>query len=163
MPQPITIDNHLFHTEQEAQGYLDFVHYAARLLAKSQYHIKVSLPLPPSINEQYADVIKTGRNGRLYTRRIASKALKAYKRDVHALLAEQQLLSPRWQQAKRIGYAICISVRRKNADASNYLKAYEDAVTEALGIDDSHIYHGTYEKQVDPQRPRIDGYWYLFA
>lgn len=153
MMSTICIDNREFQTVREAQHHL-------RMMS-AKHTMSCVLPLPPSVNAAYADLVKKTRDSRVYVRRIASKALKAYKQEVYFALLSNRLLTPVWRQAKQLAYSISVYVRRSNADTSNYLKAYEDAVTEALGVDDRHIVSADYDKRVDTHNPRIEGHWYI--
>jgi Holliday junction resolvase RusA-like endonuclease len=124
--------------------------------------ISFTTPLGPSVNEAYPTVLKTNKQtGKVYAKRVSSEALENFKEQVWAVLAEHNLIGA-WSGAQAVGYTISIYVRRSNADASNYLKAYEDACTTQLGFDDQFIVSGSFSKFVDAKVPRIEGTWYLY-
>lgn len=124
--------------------------------------LSFSVPLPPSVNAAYPSVPRRNKQtGQFYEKRVASATLKSYKQQVWAILAELHKINA-WAGCTACGYTIHIYVSRSNADASNYLKAYEDAVTSLLGFDDHFIVSGSFEKNVHTKLPRIEGTWYRY-
>ncbi len=115
---------------------------------------KVTLPVPPSINHQYATV-----NGR----RLLSSAGRAYKtcvgRQVWLALAQSSAgcsLRDRLQSgplALSIRFFFASALRR---DLDGGLKIAQDAVCEGLGINDNRIIETHLYKQVDKADPRIE-------
>lgn len=126
-----------------------------------QQQLTFTLPLPPSINAAYADVIKVTPEGKRYTRRIASKPLQRFKYSAPLLLFEQGICRDYWQHACSVGYQVDVYVKTRRSDLSNRIKAYEDAVCTYLGFDDSRIDESHIYRHIDKERPRIDGRWYL--
>ncbi|MBK9306147.1 MAG: RusA family crossover junction endodeoxyribonuclease [Nitrospira sp.] len=116
--------------------------------------LTVTLPIPPSINHQYATV-----NGR----RVLSSAGRAYKTQVghqvwlvlvrspfkitlrDRLLSEPLVIS--------IKFFFASSLRR---DLDGGLKITQDAVCEGLGINDNRIVETHLYKHVDKVSPRIE-------
>ena len=116
--------------------------------------VSLSLPVPPSINHQYATV-----NGR----RVLSSAGRAYKTQVghHVWLAlvrspfkvtllDQLLSGP---LVISIKFFFASSLRR---DLDGGLKITQDAVCEGLGINDNRIVETHLYKHVDKASPRIE-------
>lgn len=116
--------------------------------------LTVTLPIPPSINHQYATV--SGR-------RVLSSAGRAYKTQVghHVWLAvirspfkinlRDRLLSEPLVISIRFFFAS--SLRR---DLDGGLKITQDAVCEGLGINDNRIVETHLYKHVDKTSPRIE-------
>ncbi len=114
----------------------------------------VTLPVPPSINHQYATV-----NGR----RLLSSAGRAYKayvgRQVWLALAQSPArfsLRERLQSgpiALTIRFYFASALRR---DLDGGLKIAQDAVCEGLGLNDNRIIETHLYKQVDKTDPRIE-------
>lgn len=112
------------------------------------------MPVPPSINHQYATV-----NGR----RLLSSAGRAYKmyvgRQVWLTLAQSPAgfsLRERLQTgplALSIRFFFASSLRR---DLDGGLKIAQDAVCEGLGLNDNRIIETHLYKQVDKSDPRIE-------
>jgi hypothetical protein len=122
--------------------------------------VRFTLPLSPSVNECYSNVIKQRRDGRSYTKRVASETLEQFKKDAPLLLYSQGLIRGSWEGAKAVGYELHIYTRTHSSDASNRLKTYEDVVTQYLGFDDKHVMEGQFKKSIDAKNPRIEGHWF---
>jgi hypothetical protein len=120
-----------------------------------------ALPLPPSSNNQYVTVRRTGR-------RIASLSLRQFK-----LVAQQSLRylyrlnpsSPPWTTASHIGYQALIIVPTWRSDLSNRLKAAEDVVADFFGFNDRTVTDVRVIKRVGKGYgpPRIIFHWYVLA
>lgn len=114
----------------------------------------VTLPVPPSINHQYATV-----NGR----RLLSSAGRAYKayvgQQVWLALAQSPVrlsLRERFQSgplALSIRFFFASALRR---DLDGGLKIAQDAICEGLGLNDNRIVETHLYKQVDKADPRIE-------
>jgi crossover junction endodeoxyribonuclease RusA len=114
----------------------------------------VTLPIPPSINQQYATV-----NGR----RVLSSAGRAYKTSVgqHVWLALAQSPARFSLQERLQSRPLALSIRfffasalRRDLDGG--LKIAQDAVCEGLGLNDNRIIETHLYKQVDKTDPRIE-------
>lgn len=116
--------------------------------------LTITLPVPPSINHQYATV-----NGH----RLLSSAGRAYKtyvgRQVWLVLAQSPArfsLRDRLQAgplALTIRFFFASALRR---DLDGGLKIAQDAVCEGLGLNDNRIVEIHLYKQVDKADPRIE-------
>ena len=116
--------------------------------------LSITLPVPPSINSQYATV-----NGR----RILSSAGRAYKAQVSQQLWVGLAQSPvraslmgRLQSgplALSIRFFFTSALRR---DVDGGLKIAQDALCEGLGINDNRIIETHLYKDIDKARPRIE-------
>ena len=122
--------------------------------------VRFILPISPSVNQSYADTVKYTRQGRAYTKRIASEALTVFKQSAPLLMHQQGLYRDEWKGVQAVGYELQVYVPSHRSDLSNRLKAYEDAVTQYLGFDDSRVQEGRFTKTIDPDNPRIEGVWY---
>lgn len=116
--------------------------------------LRVTLPLPPSINNQY---VTAGR------RRVLSKGAKAFHRDAGAVLRgmlQQGSISDEWLASVREQPLACDLVfyfeTPFKRDLDGGLKISLDAVCEILGLDDRYIVSLTLEKRIDPLRPRLE-------
>jgi len=114
----------------------------------------LTLPVPPSINHQYATV--NGRRvlsalGRGYKSLVARQVLVALARSSHrdallkALRADFLALSVRFHFTSRL---------RRDVDGG--LKIAQDSLCEALGINDNRILEIHLFKALDPAHPRIE-------
>lgn len=115
---------------------------------------KVTLPVPPSINHQYATV-----NGR----RLLSSAGRTYKTYVgqHVWLALAQSPARLSLHNRLRSGPLALSIRfffasalRRDLDGG--LKIAQDAVCEGLGLNDNRIIETHLYKHVDKANPRIE-------
>ena len=116
--------------------------------------VALTLPVPPSVNHQYATV-----NGR----RLISSAGRAYKAQVGQLVwlklaqsAHRAALLARLQSewlALSIRFYFTSALRR---DIDGGLKIAQDALCEGLGINDNRIVETHLYKHVDKANPRIE-------
>lgn len=116
--------------------------------------ILLTLPVPPSINHQYATV-----NGR----RLLSSIGRAYKAQVGQLVwlklaqsADRASLLSRFQSewlALSIRFYFTSALRR---DVDGGLKIAQDALCEGLGINDNRIVETHLYKHIDKDNPRIE-------
>lgn len=111
------------------------------------------LPLSPSVNEAYKTVL-VWRNGRVSSRRTATKRLKAFQEDALQYLRET-LKEYVWPRGRFVGYEAHIFVPSRMSDLSNRLKAVEDVIAEALYFNDNRIYEILVRKYIDASFPRI--------
>ncbi len=113
-----------------------------------------TLPVPPSINHQYATV-----NGR----RLLSSVGRAYKAQVGQLVwlklaqsTDRASLLSRFQSewlALSIRFYFTSALRR---DVDGGLKIAQDALCEGLGINDNRIVETHLYKHIDKDNPRIE-------
>ena len=116
--------------------------------------LTMTLPVPPSINHQYATV-----NGR----RLLSSRGRAYKAQVGQqvwVVLTQSPSAPAFRDRLRTG-PLALSIRfffatslRRDLDGG--LKIAQDAVCEGLGINDNRITETHLYKHVDKTNPRIE-------
>jgi crossover junction endodeoxyribonuclease RusA len=120
----------------------------------SAERLSLTLPVPPSVNHQYATV-----NGR----RLLSAAGRSYK----ALVGQQIVLalarSPHRHALLRTLRAddLALSIRfyftsRLRRDVDGGLKIAQDALCEGLGINDNRIVETHLYKDLDKLNPRIE-------
>lgn len=116
--------------------------------------VSLSLPVPPSINHQYATV-----NGR----RLLSSTGRAYKSQVGKLVWLTLTRSPNRSvlvsqlQSSPLSLSIRFyftSALRRDVDGG--LKIAQDALCEGLGINDNRIIETHLYKHVDKANPRIE-------
>lgn len=123
-------------------------------VATSGIGVSLTLPVPPSINHQYATV-----NGR----RLLSSAGRAYKSQVGQLVWLDMSKSPNrfTLLAALQSFPLALSIRfyftsalRRDVDGG--LKIAQDALCEGLGINDNRIVETHLYKHVDKANPRIE-------
>ncbi|MFN8590755.1 MAG: RusA family crossover junction endodeoxyribonuclease [Thermomicrobiales bacterium] len=116
--------------------------------------LRLALPLPPSVNSQYATV---GR------RRVLSAEARSFNRDVDKTIAQLRgkgLLLPSIERSfgqsllgVYLDYFFATPHRR---DLDGGLKITLDALGRALGFDDRAIVDVHLSKRIDPLRPRVE-------
>ena len=116
--------------------------------------LRLVLPLPPSINRQYATV---------GNRRVLTKDAREFKREVkkaidRALLSGKVATSTeRELKTALIGvYFTFYFETPKRRDLDGGLKIALDAICVPLGIDDRSVVDLHLTKQIDPLRPRLE-------
>lgn len=112
--------------------------------------ITFTLPLPPSVNQQYATV-----NGR----RVLSREARQWK--IAATQQLRQIAIPQtFTEALRDGYlALFIDfyfATPMRRDLDGGLKITQDTICETLDIDDRRVVDIHLVKRIDPLRPRIE-------
>jgi crossover junction endodeoxyribonuclease RusA len=116
--------------------------------------LQVSLPLPPSINSQYATV---------EGRRVLSETARKWKRQVEQrleLLEEKEILTDQLRRALVRSYLSVFiefyfaSPHRRDLDGG--LKITLDAVCEGLGVNDNRVVEIHLVKKIDPLHPHIN-------
>lgn len=113
----------------------------------------LTLPLPPSINEQYATV---------HGRRVSTLAARNFKQHVHQALhkLEQQgllhddmrLLFHRCYLALFLDFSFSTPLKR---DLDGGLKITVDAFCESLGLNDNKVVDIHLTKHIDPLHPHL--------
>ena len=119
-----------------------------------ELRVRFGLPLPPSINQQYATV-----NGR----RVLSRDSRKYKQEVRKSIRRMRAegtISDRLVAALREGHVALFidfyfeTPHRRDLDGG--LKVTQDAICEALGVNDNRVVDVHLIKRIDPLRPRIE-------
>ncbi len=112
------------------------------------------LPLPPSINQQYATV---------QGRRVLSKASREYKKEVGKSirrLRAEGVISDALVAALResfVGLFIDFFFETPNRrDLDGGLKITQDAICDALRVNDNRVVDVHLVKRIDPLQPRIE-------
>jgi crossover junction endodeoxyribonuclease RusA len=115
---------------------------------------RFDLPLPPSINQQYATV-----GGR----RVLSRASRRYKKEVGKAIRRLRAtgdIPDALVTALRQGFVGLFidfffeTPRRRDLDGG--LKITQDAICDALGVNDNRVVDVHLVKRIDPLRPRIE-------
>ena len=115
--------------------------------------MQIILPLPPSINHQYATV---------GDRRVLSKDAAQFKRAVKqavSRLGEDQLSEAERAQLRDGYLGIYLDfyfLTPLKRDLDGGLKITQDALCEALGLDDRKVVDIHLVKRIDPLRPRVE-------
>lgn len=115
---------------------------------------RFSLPLPPGINQQYATV-----NGRRMLSRTSRKYKKNVGKAIRRLRAEG-IISDALVAALRQGFVGLFidfyfeTPLRRDLDGG--LKITQDAICDALGVNDNRVVDVHLVKRIDPLRPRIE-------
>ena len=115
--------------------------------------MRIVLPLPPSINHQYATV---------GDRRVLSKDAARFKRAVKQAVARLAgaALSEAEHERLRTGYLglyldfYFLTPLKRDLDGG--LKITQDALCEALGLDDRKVVDIHLVKRIDPLHPRVE-------
>lgn len=128
--------------------------YNGAMTAHEDNRARFELPLPPSINQQYATV-----NGR----RVLSRESREFKRAVGKAIRHLRAsgtISDELVAALRTGFiALFIDVffetpNRRDLDGG--LKITQDAICDALEVNDNRVVDVHLVKRLDPLRPRIE-------
>ena len=116
--------------------------------------LKLTLPLPPSVNHQYVTV---------GDRRVLSKEAQAFKRNVKKLIERARMdfaISAEAEAALKqslLGvYLVFYFETPFKRDLDGGLKIALDAACGALGLDDRTIVDLHLTKQIDPLHPRLE-------
>jgi crossover junction endodeoxyribonuclease RusA len=119
-----------------------------------ELRVRFGLPLPPGINQQYATV-----NGR----RVLSRDSRSYKKEVRSSirrLRAEGVISDALVAALREGHIGLFidfffeTPHRRDLDGG--LKVTQDAICDALGLNDNRVVDVHLVKRIDPLRPRIE-------
>lgn len=125
-----------------------------RMATDETLRARFELPLPPGINQQYATV-----NGR----RILSRASRRYKEEVAGAvqrLRSEGVISDALVAALRDGFVGLFidfyfeTPHRRDLDGG--LKIAQDAICEAIGLNDNRVVDVHLLKRIDPLRPHIE-------
>ena len=115
---------------------------------------RFELPLPPSINQQYATV---------RGRRVLSRASRHYKKEVGRIvrrLRVDRVIGDEMVAGLRqgfIGFFIDFYFETPlRRDLDGGLKIAQDAICDALGVDDNRVVDVHLVKRIDPLRPHIE-------
>ena len=129
-------------------------HPVSEQIASELFSLTLILQIPPSINHQYATV---------QGRRVLSSAGRRFKmhvgQELLCLLARRNSISSTLRVPDRSRLALdlrfyFVSGLRRDIDGG--LKITQDALCEALGINDNRIVEVTLRKEVDAVTPRME-------
>ncbi len=116
--------------------------------------LRLTLPLPPGVNNQYVTVGK---------RRVLSKQARAFHRETGVVIGDKRSyggVDDAWLQSLHEQPLACDLVFyfetpfRRDLDGG--LKITLDAVCTLLDLDDRYIVSLTLEKRLDPLHPRVE-------
>jgi crossover junction endodeoxyribonuclease RusA len=123
-------------------------------MPKRQYILRLTLPIPPSINEQYATV-----NG-LRVSTVVARRFKQQVRQKLTALEREGKLSETLRAHLRQDYLALMLVfyfeTPLKRDLDGGLKITQDAICEGLGINDNRIVTIHLVKYIDPLHPHLD-------
>jgi crossover junction endodeoxyribonuclease RusA len=128
--------------------------YNGAMATDDAIRARFELPLPPGINQQYATV-----NGR----RVLSRASREYKKvagEIIQRLRTEGRISEALVAALRAGFVGLFidfyfeTPHRRDLDGG--LKITQDAICDALEINDNRVVDVHLLKRIDPLRPRIE-------
>ena len=121
--------------------------------AQQSAMLRLTLPLPPSINEQYATV-----NGHRVSSAVA-RAFKKQVRDILRSLERQGKLTTNLRDALRNNYlALFLDfyfATPLKRDLDGGLKITQDAICEVLGLNDNRVVDIHLSKHIDPLHPHL--------
>ena len=123
-------------------------------MPRQQHLLRVTLPIPPSINEQYATV-----NGHRVSTAIARRFKQQVKQKLAAVESEG-IIDIGLREHLRQGYlalflAFYFETPLKR-DLDGGLKITQDAICEALGLNDNRIVTIHLVKYIDPLHPHLE-------
>lgn len=117
--------------------------------------LHLSLPIPPSINQQYVVVGKR--------KRVLSKIASTWKKDAMkamAMMRDRSIISPVEEHAFQnnlLGvYMTFFFTTPMRRDVDGGVKITLDTVATALGFDDRNVVDMHLTKQIDPLHPRVE-------
>lgn len=116
--------------------------------------VRFALPLPPSVNNQYA---------RAGIRRVLSKEAKSFKKAVagriHRLRVDGVISDPFIEALQRGWVGIFMDMYFKSPlkrDLDGGLKITQDAILDTLGVNDNRVVDIHLVKRIDPLNPRVE-------
>lgn len=116
--------------------------------------LRLALPLPPSINEQYATV-----NGRRVSTQVARRFKQRVQQKIRELERTNQLTAEMREQLGA-GYLALLLLfyfeTPLKRDLDGGLKISQDALCSALGLNDNRIVSVHLLKYIDPLHPRLE-------
>jgi crossover junction endodeoxyribonuclease RusA len=127
--------------------------YNGDMKADDAIRARFELPLPPSINQQYATV---------GSRRVLSKASRRYKQEVTRIIRRLRasgVISDALVLALRQGFVGLFidfyfeTPLRRDLDGG--LKITQDAICDALGVNDNRVVDVHLVKRIDPLQPHL--------
>lgn len=117
--------------------------------------LRLSLPIPPSINNQYVVVGKR--------KRVLSKVANTWKKDANKALKamrDKSVISPVEEHAFQTNllgvYMTFYFSTPMRRDVDGGVKITLDTIAEALGFDDRNVVDMHLTKQIDPLHPRVE-------
>lgn len=126
--------------------------------------IRFTLPLPPSVNAGYVEKRWTDRqSGKEKRKRIPTPELAAFKELAPWKLYQQGITKGSWSKVEAFGWDGKFYLPRTNCDADNYIKFWQDAVAEWIGVNDKRAMEFRVQKRVDSVHPRVEIYLYPLA
>jgi crossover junction endodeoxyribonuclease RusA len=121
---------------------------------RSTVAVRLTLPLPPGVNNQYVTVRKRrvlSKTAQSFNRDVA-KAVERARRDGTLALADEEALTSALLGIY-LDFYFETPMRR---DLDGGLKIALDALCRALGIDDRAVVDLHLTKRIDPLRPRLE-------
>lgn len=122
---------------------------ASSLHGKIPARLTLTLPLPPSINEQYATV-----NGH----RVTTAPARRFKRQVHSTLHNLNLSDDLLTHLHQCYLALFLDfyfTSPLKRDLDGGLKITQDALCEGLGLNDNRVVDIHLLKHIDPLHPHL--------
>jgi len=116
--------------------------------------VRFALPLPPSINQQYT---------RAGNRRVLSKEAKSFKKvvrhKIHRLRVDEVITDAFIAQLQQGWISLFLDMYFASPlkrDLDGGLKITQDAILDALGINDNRVVDIHLVKRIDPLNPRVE-------
>ncbi len=116
--------------------------------------VRLTLPLPPSVNEQYATV-----NGRRVSTAVARRFKEATRKKIHEMQQAARLpaeVTTRLQTDYLALLLIFYFETPLKRDLDGGLKIAQDALCESLGLNDNRVVSIHLLKYIDPLHPRLE-------
>ncbi len=116
--------------------------------------LRLTLPLPPSINEQYATV-----NGRRVSTLVARRFKQNVQKKIHEL-EQSGHINKEMREQFGAGYLSLLLIfyfeTPLKRDLDGGLKISQDALCSALGLNDNRVVSLHLLKYIDPLHPRLE-------
>lgn len=136
------------HPSPNAPGvWVDPAENAGALEATARPWIELVLPYPPSTNTCWRNVVIAGRS-----RRVNTRELLAYKKQVSAILLQQNVTPI----SGGVGMRLSVFRPKRIGDLSNRLKALEDCLSGVCYRDDSQVEYIEMKRFEDKANPRVE-------
>lgn len=121
---------------------------------KPHYILHLTLPIPPSINEQYATV-----NGMRVSTVVARRFKQQVRLKLNALEREGRLTRELRERLRENYLALFLAFYFETPlkrDLDGGLKITQDAICESLGLNDNRIVTIHLVKYIDPLQPHVE-------
>lgn len=107
------------------------------------------LPLPPSVNNLFDSFVEAGK-----IKHVKSKRYRAWRKNAMETIVAQRGPQSMPAPPYRLEVWLYFADASRRRDASNFVKAPEDALAAVLHFDDNDVTDPAPHKRLDPEHPR---------